>query len=190
MYRRRFIDQKRPVCVKGSHESLVSIWVQICQQNALTVNPFSPQGKQYKFTSGSKSPLTHTCLVLNGCRIFRHKILINEHWKLCVPHRENIYSIIYFISVRYAFMVYSTCGFFLFYVEYMLQHNWTLIQGSWLWLITYETLILVVYKTSLFSELHKWLSIKPYFFGGRNLQKVYFQIWSLRPFWIFLFLKE
>ena len=89
LYRRRFIDQKRPVCVKGSHESLVSIWVQICQQNALTVNPFSPQGKQYKFTSGSKSPLTHTFLVLNGCRIPCHKNLINENWKFCVPHREK-----------------------------------------------------------------------------------------------------
>ena len=136
LYRRRFIDQKRPVCVKGSHESLVSIWVQICQQNALTVNPFSPQGKQYKFTSGSKSPLTHTCLVLNGCRIFRHKNLINENWKLCVPHREKYiqynklmlllyiiiyntlfqYFIRYFISVRYAFMVYSAREFF--YFEY------------------------------------------------------------------------
>ena len=45
-----FIDLGLGLCVKASHESLVSIRVQICQQNALSVNPFSPPGKQCKFT--------------------------------------------------------------------------------------------------------------------------------------------
>ena len=94
LYRRRFIDQKRPVCVKGSHESLVSIWVQICQQNALTVNPFRLRANN---TNSLLAQNHHLLIPFSFWMVVEYLAIKTSLMKIgnsAFPIEKNIYSII------------------------------------------------------------------------------------------------